>query len=308
MTNDLVCCRIGSEQYALMRGDVHRVARADEVHFERAADGRVGVLAYGDEAVPVYRLAARLGRADHAASAEHHVVVTRGNGDPFGLLVDHTWRTRIADAGEIRSLPSILGPLATARFSGIVPIDDALLLVLSPAAIDPIGARYDTADDAETGADASVAAARASADLALLFSTDAIPRRERTRYAINARRVVALVQTLPSVIVPGALPFVAAIGWWRRTVVPILDFRSAAMRATAAAPTRYLVMRCGRSLGGALVAFPTGTDLTLHRATEDDREIAEGIYGIGREPVALLDLDRLITEAETPHGAGTRRI
>ena len=307
MTTDLVCCRIGNEQYALTRGDVQSVARTDEVHFERGADGRVGVLALGDDAVPVYRLAARLGRADHDASAEHHVVVTRGNGDPFGLLVDHIWRTRVADDESIQPLPAIVGPLAAARFSGLVPIDDALCLVLSPAAIDPIGARYDADDGRDAGS--SPATARGAAeDLALLFSTDAIPRRERTRYAINARRVVALVQAMPTIVVPGAAPFVASVGWWRRMVVPILDFRNAAARAASGSSTRYLVLRCGRSLGGALVAFPTGVDLTLHRATDDDREITEGIYGIGREPVALLDLDRLITEAGTPHGAGERRV
>ena len=306
MTTDLVCCRVGTEQYALARGDVQSVARADEVHTERGTDGRAGVLKLGDNPVPVYRLAARLGRADHDASAERHVVVTRGHGDHFGLLVDQIWRTRIADDESIQPLPSIVGPLAVARFSGLVPIDETLCLVLSPAAIDPIGARHDEHDDRLDATATPAVGHGAAEDLALLFSTDVIPRRERTRYAINARRVDSLVQTLPSVAVPGAAPFVAAVGWWRRTVVPVLDFRNGAARAASGATTRYLIVRCGRSLGGSLVAVSAGADLTLHRATEEDREITEGIFGIGREPVVLLDLDRLITEAET-HGAGARR-
>ncbi|HZT75832.1 MAG TPA: chemotaxis protein CheW [Vicinamibacterales bacterium] len=309
MTNDLVCCRVGGDLYALTHDDVRSVARADAVRLERGADGRVGTLAFAGAAVPVYRLSARLGCGDHAASADRHVVITRGDGEPFGLLVDHINRTRVAEDERIQPLPSIVGALASSRFAGLVPLGDVLCLVLSPSAIDPIGPRaYTPSDRAAADAAATAAVRSAAADLALIFSTDAIPRRERTRYALNAKRVVALVQALPSIAVPGAAPFVAAVGWWRRSVVPILDFRRADARAAAAGSTRYLIARCGAPLGRALVAFATGADLTLHRATADDRLITEGIFGIGREPVALLDLDRLVAEAESPHGSGARRI
>jgi chemotaxis signal transduction protein len=307
MNDDLVRCVIGLEQYALLREDVRSVARADRIRREPGANGRVGFLPYGSVDVPVYRLAALLNRPLAASGDDHHVVITQGHGELFGLVVDRIARSTIADGDTLQPLPSVVGAAAV-RFRGLVPVGDALCLVLAPPALDP-QRRFErppafppTASSAAAGGAAHTAAA---ADLAIVFSTPALPEQARIRHAVGARRVAALVQSLPSVPLPGGPRYVAALGWWRRTVVPIVDFTGAA-RAGAAA--RYLLARCGRRFDGALVALPVGSEVALHRATADDRQIAAGVYGIGGEAVALLDLDHLIADAESEHAAHARAV
>jgi chemotaxis signal transduction protein len=136
----------------------------------------------------------------------------------------------------------------------------------------------------------------------LLFSTRALPPSGVQRYAISARQVVAVVESLPVVRVPGSLPHMRGIAVWRGDVVPVIDFRGEEARAGRVSD-RYLIARCGPGHAGAPVAFGVDPAIVLHRPTRDDREnpgVAEapphvtGFFGVGGEPIGLVDLDALI--------------
>jgi chemotaxis signal transduction protein len=312
----LICCIVGDQQYAVRRDDVQTVARADDVRADPTRPDTVGTLGDG---LPVFRLSRLLDRSDGAVSAGRHVIVTRGDGSSFGLLVDQIVRTPAVAHAEIRQLPAIVGPLPVARFRGLLTSEEVSCLILAPGALDPaapLQRRAVSHPPAPASAGAATGVRHAIANSVVIFSSAALSRRRDVRYALDARRISALVQSLPTVAVPGSPPYVKALGWWRESVVPVLDFA----RNTAPPPdasSRYLIVRTGRYFDHALVALPIGRDITLHRATGDDRLVAStgsargairGMFTVGQERVALLDLDRLIADAGNLDGGNGQTV
>ena len=293
----LVCCVVGNERYAVRGADVQRVIRAEAMQPERGANGRVGTLGGGRDPVPVYPLAARLGRS--TASTGTHIMVTSGACEPVGWLVDRVVRMPRARGTRVLPLPSVVGPVPAAWFEGLLTIDDLPCLLLSPSGADPCA---DVPAFRPAPAPAPVRAARtaAAAGMVVLFSSPALPPCDAPRVALSARQVAAVVPSLMAIPVPGSPPHVRGVARWRDTAVPVVDFRE---NGRSASRTRYLVARGGARLQGAMVAFAIDADVALHRAEEQDREVGGdvprpgflvGRFAIGAEPVALLDLDALV--------------
>jgi chemotaxis signal transduction protein len=224
------------------------------------------------------------------------------------LLVDQVVRAIPDDRTSPLPLPRLVGPRASAWFEGLLPLPEQSCLLLSPAAVDPRcngAAANGSSPIHEDGSAPATRTRGAMVDTVVLFSSPALPRCAAARIALPARRVAAIVQALPAIPAPGAAPFVSALGWWRDTVVPIVDFTGSS-RGTDAA-RRYLIARCGARFDGALVAFPVGPDIALHRATAEDRQTAaasasggctRGLFRVGAGDAALLDLDAVIAAPE----------
>ena len=311
--NGFVCCVLGQEQYAIRGSEVRNVARAEQMREEAAAGARVGSIRHGGEEVPVYSLAALLGRAHDRGAFDRHIVVTRGARRAMALLVDRVVRTPADEQARVLPLPNLVGERALRRFEGLLRYEDWSYLVLSPASLDP---------DAREGrlparprSRSKITAAAGGADMVAVFSSPSLPRCPADRYAIEARRVEALVQALPSIPIPGAAPHVTALGWWRDETVPLLSFHNAGAGASSPARQRYIVVRCGSDAQSAYVAFAVVGDVALHRATREDAlvpfdrkeiDFVRGVFSTGDEDVALLDLDRLLTRTREsrPAAAG----
>jgi chemotaxis signal transduction protein len=253
--------------------------------------------------VPVFALAEIFGRtpANHRTNtADGHIAVTGHRNALTGWLVDRIARAAQPSPGDIAPLPPIVGAPATTWFEGVVWLDEnesALLiaphrLMSTPTAVDE-GAGEDV-----FACPPSIAAAEPE-PVAVVFSTPVLPASAVRRYALSGRQIAAIVQPTLAIAVPGCHDRVRGVMWWRRTVVPVIDFCDA---PEGDAPRRRLIAQCGTRHGRSLVAFAIDSEVIMCRPAADHRLLPEvhcppfaaGVFDVNGEAVALLDLDALL--------------
>jgi chemotaxis signal transduction protein len=309
VSGGLVSCVVGARQYAMRGADIREIVRAERMRVSGKREGSVGTLIVGGEAIPVYSLAAILDGAappENVTTSGHHVVVTPGAQGPIGWLADRIVRSQLSDRLDVLPLPAVLETGAASWFEGLLIVDDVPLLLLSPRNLDPRVTRAPAVADAPTPA-SDPALATPSRDagpaLVVMFSSPALPPSGAARYALSARRIEAVVQSLAVTPVPGCPPHVTGVAVWRSHVMPVVDFRANSERSTAVEGTRFLIARCGRPLRGGSVAFAVDSELALHKPTREDREAEEiesrppfvaGTFIVSGDRLALLDLDALL--------------
>ncbi len=316
-----ICCLLGHEQYALYAADVRIVARAEQMRLETTeAGGCVGTLQHAGRAVPVYSLSALFGRSPDRSGLDRHIIVARGaGGNALGLLVDRMLRAPAGQPGQILPIPNAVGPVAAEWFHGLLTFGDELsCLVLSPAALDPRRSPESTRVAEGATAGRAVPGAhghRPPAEIVATFTSAELPAIGVRRFALGAYRVAAVAQSLPSIAIPGAAGWISGLAWWREHAVPILSFNGESLAGRGSRSRRWLVVRTGGRFSGGFVAFEVNADIELHRATGNDAEppirppadadFVIGIYLVGREPVALIDIDRLTAGGS---GSWARRV
>lgn len=290
----VVCCLVGDEQFALRTADVRLIARAEDMQRD-CGDERIGTLRQGSRVVPVYCLSTLLGRSGPAATAGRHIVVTAGALGPYGLLVDRVVRSGRTEKLDVLPLPSaVVGPIVARWFEGLVQMGDLSCLALSPAGFEP-GAPARPVVRTTPAPPPSARRAAAAAEIAVIFSTGALPSCAERRYALSARQIAAVVQELPCVPLPGAPAFVRGLAAWRRRAVPVVDLGTG--DAGRRAGGRSLVVG---TRDGALVGFAVDPDLVVYRVTSGDTLVGgrtafvKGVFVAGTERAALLDIDALL--------------
>jgi chemotaxis signal transduction protein len=248
--------------------------------------------------VPVYSLSAMIGIPEDRHATDRHVLVARGAGRHIGLLVDRVVRMPVDEGAHVLPLPRIVGDGALRKFDGLLRHQELAYLVLSPVSIDP---RARVAFTPRVRRSRAGLRTQGAADMIAIFNSPALPAGPADRYAVEARGVEALAQSLPSVPIPGAAAHVAALAWWRDEVAPLLSFE--AQRDTNGSRERVIVVRCHAAGQDTCVAFAVSGDVTLHRATRADLTVrfdgrrypfVRGVFEVGGERVALLDLPSLL--------------
>lgn len=87
-----------------------------------------GIVNIRGEIVPIYDVAARLGKGATDASARHVVVIVRGqDGRSIGLLVDSVTDIVAAKTEDMAAMPAIEGGDATPFMSGVVFLAEKIL-------------------------------------------------------------------------------------------------------------------------------------------------------------------------------------
>lgn len=312
MTGDegLVCCSVGDKQYALRGGDVRQIVRVEKMRTAAGSDSSVGTLELAGQPVPVFRLGSVLGRTGaqrNAPNTGHHIAVTGEGGDLVGWLVDRVVRTPLSHDAQVAALPAVVGQAATSWFEALVKLGGTSILLLAPQYLNPLSPRPLRAGAA--GSSAPPAAKKpgdAAEQIVLLFSTPALPRCAAPRFALSGRQVAAISQPMSPIPVPGSAPYVTGVAWWRNLVVPVIDFRGPGGHDDEAQRRRQVIAQCGPRLGNTLVAFAVDAEIALHRpGTGDERAagvpcppFAAGMFDIGGEQVALLDLDSLLAPVQ----------
>jgi chemotaxis signal transduction protein len=308
----LVCCSVGDKQYALRGADVLQIVRVEKMRTAAGSDSRVGTLDLAGQPVPVFRLASVLGRTAAQRNAldagGHHIAVTGDGRELVGWLVDRVVRTPLSQDAQVAALPAVVGPTATSWFEALVKLGGTSILLIAPQYLNPLSQRQLRADAVRPFA--ASAAARKPGDSAeqvvLLFSTPALPRCAASRFALSGRQVAAISQPMSPIPIPGSAPYVTGVAWWRSFVVPVIDFRGPGQHDDEAQRRRQVIAQCGPRLGNTLVAFAVDAEIALHRpGTGDERaagvpcpSYAAGMFDIGGEPVALLDLDSLLAPVQ----------
>ncbi len=307
----VVSCAIGDEQYAVRGTDACEIVRAERLRRVAGADGSIGTLTVAGEAVPVYSLASVLGRPGKTERGlrgdGNHVVVTRSAAGAVGWLVDRIVRSALPEDARVMALPDFVGPVAHRWFEGVLQVDERALLLLAPEHLDP---RLPS-DPPAPGRDTSVPHAESGrtvrdepgAPLVVIFASPALPHAGVGKFALSGRRVAAVTRALPFIVLPGSAPQVTGLMVWRDAAVPVVDVRNTRSHPTRTAE-RYLIARCSAAANRALVAFAVTAQVSLHEPTRADRLVEEridvlpsfvtGVFGVGGERVALLDLDALL--------------
>jgi chemotaxis signal transduction protein len=302
----LVCCTAGDREFALRGADVRQIVPAEKMRAVGGDDMIAGTLDLDGQAVPVFRLESVLGRTAsprHPRGGSCHIAVTGDGSEIVGWLVDQVVRTPLSDDTKMSPLPAIIGPAARSWFEALVKRDGTSMLLIAPQYLNPLAQQ--TVNPNARAAFAPVGqgkTADASEPIVLLFSTPALPRCAATRFALSGRQVAAIAQPMSTIPVPGSATYVTGVAWWRDLVVPVIDFRGWSEQDDGAERRRQLIAQCGPRLGNALVAFEVDAEIALHRPGAGDQKaagvqcppFAAGMFDIGGEPVALLDLDLLL--------------
>lgn len=302
----LVCGWVGDKQYAFYDTDVRQIARVEKMRADDdSGDGRVGVLDVGGQTAPVFRLGDLLYRDAPRASygSGNHIAVTGSGNETAGWLVDHIARTTVPQGAHVASLPNVIGPVASSWFEALVWIGTTSVLLMSPRNLNPLLKRRARVDSSKSAAAGAKKKGTDPAErVVLLFSTPALPSGGASRFALSGKRIAAITQPIPAIAVPGSAPHVTGVSWWRSAVVPVIDFRGPGDHDDTEERRRSVIAQCGPRLGNTLVAFPVDAELVMHRAGTGDRLVADaacppyvsGMFEIGGEVVALLDLDALL--------------
>ena len=301
----LVCCTAGDREFALREADVRQVVPGEKMRTVGGDDTIAGTLDLDGRAVPVFRLESVLGRTAsprHARGTGGHIAVTGDGREIVGWLVDGVVRTPLSDDTKLSPLPAIIGPAARSWFEALVKLDGTSILLIAPQYLNPLAQHTANPDAPTTFAPVGQGkTADATEPIVLLFSTPALPRSAAARFALNGRQVAAIAQPMSTIPVPGSATYVMGVAWWRDLVGPVIDFRGWSEHDDGTERRRQLIAQCGPRLGNALVAFEVDAEITLHRPGAGDQKaagvpcpaFAAGMFDIGGEPVALLDLDLL---------------
>lgn len=302
----ILCCDVGHERFAFRSADVRHVARGEYLRPDRGDDGRLGTLKLGGHTVPVFALRDVLGRASSdqpPVGDEGHIAVTGDRHSLAGWLVDRIARPAQPAPGDIAALPSIVGAPATSWFEGIVWLgEDESALLLAPHRLRAAAPAVDV-NHGDVAFERPPSQAGEPEPVAVVFSTTVLPQSSARRYALSGRQVAAIVQPTAPIAVPGCSGYVGGVTWWRRTVVPVIDFRAPADRH-ATPHRRRLIAQCSGGHHGSLVAFPIDAEVIMCRPTADHRLLpavpcppfASGVFDVNGEAVALLDLDALLAD------------
>lgn len=305
----ILCCEVGRERYAFRSSDIRHVERAEYVRVDGGTDGRRGTLRLGSQQVPVFALGQVLGGTSSNYTphgGEGHVAITGERGALVGWQVDRIARAPRLGAGDIAALPPILGAPATSWFEGLVRLDDdESALLIAPHHL-ASGRQVVEGRDPEVAFERRAPTPAIDPEpVAVVFSTTALPASAAIRYALSGRQIAAIVQSTEIIAVPGCSDRVRGVMWWRRVVVPVIDFRNAADR-DATPPRRRLIVQCGARQHVSLIAFSIDSEVVMCRPATDHRLLpavacppfASGVFDVNGEAVALLDLDALL--APTP--------
>lgn len=307
----IVCCTVGDEQYAIRGADVRQILRVEHRPSEADREGGVGTIDVAGQTVSVFALRNVLGRADPQARSSHasgrHILVTADGGELIGWLVDRIVRTTLSPGADVLPLPAVVGATATTRFEGLLNQGDRSMLLLSPRNLKLPPRQPVRPDTTPAFLPLPARIDRQAPSMVAMFSTCALPRSEASRYALSGRQIAAIVRSLPAIVVPGSVRHVTGVALWQRTVVPVIDFRDPGDRGCAAQRQRLVIAQCGARLRGTLVALPVDSEITLHQPGPEDQQVAAvprpafaiGVFDIGGEAVALLDLDALLASDVT---------
>ena len=308
----LVCCTVGDKQYALRGADVRQIVRVEKMRAASASDNRAGTLDLAGQAVPVFRLGSVLGRAasqkQMSGQGGNHIAVTGEGGEVVGWLVDRVVRTTLSEDARVAPLPAVVGSTATSWFEALVKLGGTSILLIAPQYLNPLAQRKLRSDFGKAlGVHVARATSAASAEkVVLLFSTPALPRCAAARFALSGRQVASIAQPMSPIPVPGSAPYISGVAWWRNLVVPVIDFRGSGEHDDAAQRRRQVIAQCGPRVGNTLIAFAVDAEISLHRPGAGDERaagvpcppFAAGMFDIGGEPVALLDLDALLAPVQ----------
>lgn len=127
----LVCFRVGSQEFALDILQVERILRYEKpAALPKAPDFLEGVVSYGGGVVPVVDLRKRLEVPAPIRDDTRLMVLALGD-QRIGALVDEVTEVLRVDSRVITAPPPVVRGLAAAYISGILQIEERTIVILN---------------------------------------------------------------------------------------------------------------------------------------------------------------------------------
>ena len=128
---ELLCFRVGTEEYAISIMDIKEIIKAREVtEVPRVPSFVRGILSLRGNIIPIFDMRVRLGLPGAASSERERVVVVQRQGGFCGVLVDEVVQVvRIAEAG-IEPPPVVLEGMDRDFVQGIGRVGGRMLILL----------------------------------------------------------------------------------------------------------------------------------------------------------------------------------
>jgi chemotaxis signal transduction protein len=241
-------CTAAGETYCLRMLWIRGIRRIEELQQQQDISGVVGWIESDDGPIPVFCLAAQLHPSQEITPRSGKILVLNTSPRPWGMLVDDVDNVIQVETEALFPIPPMVGPLARAWFEGVVKLARDLELVLAPEGLQP---ETPTASSQPLLFDqtldiihsvASVSMERGSQRKILLFSTS--PDSDFA-FGLSLTQVPQIIQPLPILPLPGAVPHVLGIAEWRGVPLAIIDLSGFMGDTSAAVATdgRLLIVR-----------------------------------------------------------------
>ena len=324
----IIRCHAGGAIYCLDMKWVERIERSDRLnistHPENGETGFVGTLPGGDDEVPVYSLAARLGLSEEFTGELQRVVVLKSGGKGWGLRVGGVSQVMKVRRDALAPLPSIARDPANILFAGVIETGESLSLLLAPERLQPgapanVPTLYEL-DDTVDEIDGPTTETRRQTDSSarshansgphriLVFSVaDSAPREHPLVFGLSVTQVPEVLNPLPLIPVPGAPAFVLGVARWRGAPVPVIDLGvRMGLPAVAAGGKNRLMITSGARKDSRLgfLIQPAVRSLLLpvaHRPCVRDLgldvALMKGAVELDHETLVIPDIHRLLESA-----------
>jgi chemotaxis signal transduction protein len=241
-------CTAAGETYCLRMLWIRGIRRIEELHQQQDDSGAVGWIETDAGPIPVFYLATQLHPMQEMTPCGGKILVLNTSPRPWGMIVDEVDSVIQVEVEALFPIPPMVGPLARAWFEGIVKLAGGLELVLAPEGLQP---GTPTASSQPLLFDqtldvihrvASVSLERGSQRKIVLFSTS--PDSDFT-FGLSLTQVPQIVQPLPILPLPGAIPYVLGIAAWRGVPLAIIDLPGLMGDTSTAVAThgRLLIVR-----------------------------------------------------------------
>ena len=351
-TNDtlrLIQCTVGDETYGLNMSWVRNIQRADRLRPVSRAEvdtaGLIGWLPGLESDIPIFSLANRLGLTDRSAQstspagdgALQRIIVlpsplppadpTEQREQLWALLVDQVSPVIQIPSANFYPLPAIVADPATNYFEGIISLEEALVLLLSPAWLHPQESNsesdFEEVSHHIAGSPQMPTTNRpnpanltpktqnpkSSARRIMVFSTSS--EDQVYSFGLSITQIPEVLRPRPLTPVPTAPPFVLGLVNWRDRPVPIIDLDARLglapqTKPTANRHTRLIIARGvdqDTFVGFAIQAGVRVLRLPLpHQPISNplplDQTLVKGAFDIEGKTLVLPDIQNIMAVGE----------
>ncbi len=309
-------CGVEAEVYCLPMTVVRSIQRLDHVQQQDGqAAGLVGVVPYGTATLPVYSLAARLGRPAAPLSATAKVLILQTPQQTWGLLVERVEGTFDVAAHAILPLPTVARNLRAPLFDGVVYEADTMRLTLAPAGLHPHGAldaaalRAAAAAPEPLPAPGKIPPAPRYTGALLCFSTGELSQEPwPLTFGLSLSQVIRMQPTLALLQIPGAEPAVLGLVDWQGIPLAVVDLyhRLGGGSTPVRTDDRLLIVRAAQHR--AFVGFPVRPQVHMrtlpiaHQPSQRTLPLHEtllrGVFNLADATLIIPDIDGLCRPQE----------
>jgi chemotaxis signal transduction protein len=216
---------------------VRSIQRVDQLTRAVRDDGAIGWLPLGNQRVPVWALAERLGETAVSDSSSQRVIMLNDPTHSWGLLVDRVSQVQTAVSDDVHLVPSVALNPAKPYFDRVIRQGENMLLLLSPECLHPESECLRVASMMSSGwgksgnyqlptskkEDEQAVVGKDKRGQIVIFQLPEQERDTSLSFLLSISQVPEILEPLPLLPVSGTEEHVVGIVNWRNRPVPIVE-------------------------------------------------------------------------------------